>query len=54
MDDLVRAAKQSDGGLFLLGGYICWNYGEREITLDGQFTSIQLREFAEIMERSQT
>ena len=39
---IIRDAIDSDGTLYSLGWYVCWNGGEKSITLDGHFSVEEL------------
>lgn len=46
----VKDCITKDGGLFNLGWYLSWSYGEERATLDGEFTAKDLRDIADIMD----
>ena len=45
-DSIVKA------GLYSLGWYLSWEIGQKEATLDGDFTSTQLRQIADYMDET--
>lgn len=51
VDPNVEKAVQSDGSLFDSRWYLSWDVGAEHAQLDGLFTSKQLRDIADHMER---
>jgi hypothetical protein len=51
MDEDVQRAVQADGSLYDLGWYLSWTVGRKTAVLDGTFTSQQLRDIADHMDR---
>ena len=42
---------KEDGSLYSLGWYLEWDVGEKNATLDGMFTSQELRDIADHMDK---
>jgi len=51
LDEEMRELIRPDGGLYCLGWYVGWSVGDKEVTLDAEFTADQLRWIADYMDR---
>jgi len=51
--EILKDYIQKNGGLYCLGHYLCWNPGEKTITLDDDFKPEELEAIAFWMRRHQ-
>ena len=50
VEPTVLAAMAKEGGLYNLGWYLAWTPGDKNATLDGDFTADELRSIAAYMD----